>query len=285
MVYIRGKRIKGEEYLYLVRSVWDGRRKTARQHIIKYLGNASGVKPEDIPPEYRDEPKVARFLRSRMTPGDDISGELASSMYHSLTEGDIDGALSTYYESVRLLGSVESFFDLVLRPALYDIGERWAAGRLDIATEHVASNVAQSLVRIITDRAGGRRGKGRILLCVPPGEEHHMGCDIIEAYMTGRGFMVYNMGTSVPAEDILRFMAHNRPDVVMMSVSMSDSVTAAKRMADKISAKFKTPVVMGGYAFRDGSPDVGGHTVVSAGALREVPRSVRRVMRERPAIY
>ena len=47
MVYIRTKKVKGETYLYLVRSVWQPKEKTSKQEIVKYLGTASKVKTED----------------------------------------------------------------------------------------------------------------------------------------------------------------------------------------------------------------------------------------------
>ena len=48
MVYIRSKKIKGESYLYLVKSVWDKKNSTSKQELIKYLGNATDVTSNDI---------------------------------------------------------------------------------------------------------------------------------------------------------------------------------------------------------------------------------------------
>ncbi|MBT3685501.1 MAG: histidine kinase, partial [Nitrosopumilus sp.] len=47
MVYIRFKKVKSEQYLYLVKSVWDSKKKTSKQEIIKYLGKASLVVKDD----------------------------------------------------------------------------------------------------------------------------------------------------------------------------------------------------------------------------------------------
>lgn len=284
MVYIRGKRIKGKEYLYLVRSAWDSERKTSRQTIVKYLGNAAKVTPEDIPPEYRSIKEVARFLALRKQAKQDHSGvatELAESLHHSLTEGDLKGTLAVYDESVRLLGTTGLFFDMVLRPILYDIGERWAQGRMDIATEHVASNVAQTLVRIILGRNSSRPGKTRVVLCVPPGEEHRMGCDVMETYLRGCGFVVYNLGPPLPSSEVVSFIEQNRPDVVMISVSMDDSLQSAKRLVDKITSRRQVPVMVGGYAFRNGSGGLGRYAVPEQ-SLQELPRNIRRVIREQP---
>ena len=282
MVYVRTKRVKGREYLYLVKSVWDGERKTSRQAIIKYLGSAAKVKPEDIPEEYRGGAEVARFLESRRQDGQahaEAAADLGSRMYRCLTEGDLDCALDTYGESVRRLGSAESFFEMVLRPVLYDIGERWAGGRLDIATEHVASNVARALVRIILDRNRRRPGKIKVMLCVPPGEEHSMGCDVMETFLRGRGFSVYNLGTPTPPSELASFVENNRPDLVMVSVSLDDNRKAARRLVDKITSGNQVPVIVGGYAFRNGGEEMDGCQVVADHPLRTLPMSIRRAIR------
>ena len=62
MVYIRNKRVKGIDYAYLVQSLWDPKRNTSRQQMIKYLGNASQVTIENIPQEYRKDSKILTFI-------------------------------------------------------------------------------------------------------------------------------------------------------------------------------------------------------------------------------
>jgi hypothetical protein len=62
LAYIRTKRVKGLLYAYLVQSEWDKRRGLSIQHNIKYLGRADGVEINDIPEEYRNDPKVLSFL-------------------------------------------------------------------------------------------------------------------------------------------------------------------------------------------------------------------------------
>jgi len=65
MVYIRAKKVKGDQYLYLVKSVWDSKKSTSKQEIVKYLGKASEVIKDDIPVEYQDDPKILSVLAGR----------------------------------------------------------------------------------------------------------------------------------------------------------------------------------------------------------------------------
>jgi hypothetical protein len=62
MAYIRIKKVKGLEYYYLVKSQWDPIRKVSNQQTIKYLGKASNVTINDVPFEYRNNPKILSTL-------------------------------------------------------------------------------------------------------------------------------------------------------------------------------------------------------------------------------
>jgi MerR family transcriptional regulator, light-induced transcriptional regulator len=62
LVYIRSKNVKGIDYAYLVKSVWNSNKNSSHQKTIKYLGKASSITIEDIPEDYRDNPKIVTFM-------------------------------------------------------------------------------------------------------------------------------------------------------------------------------------------------------------------------------
>jgi len=251
VVYIRAKKVKGDQYLYLVKSVWDSKKSTSKQEIIKYLGKASQVIKDDIPVEYRENPKVLSVLASH-SPQDikkreEASGKSRKQLYKKLTDGDINSCVQIYDYYIKIFNSAD-FFDKILKPVMYQIGDEWVNNKISIATEHVASNVAQTLVKIIMDRGTTSGSKKKILLCVPVGEEHHLGCDVIETFLTSKGYKVFNMGTSIPSESVLHFIEHNKPDLVMVSITLEDNLKAGQRLIKKIRDNFKVPIVVGGYA-------------------------------------
>ena len=251
MVYIRAKKVKGDQYLYLVKSVWDSKKSTSKQEIIKYLGKASQVIKDDIPVEHRENPKVLSVLASH-SPQDikkreEASGKSRKQLYKKLTDGDINSCVQIYDYYIKIFNSAD-FFDKILKPVMYQIGDEWVNNKISIATEHVASNVAQTLVKIIMDRGTTSGSKKKILLCVPVGEEHHLGCDVIETFLTSKGYKVFNMGTSIPSESVLHFIEHNKPDLVMVSITLEDNLKAGQRLIKKIRDNFKVPIVVGGYA-------------------------------------
>ena len=92
MVYIRAKKVKSDQYLYLVKSVWNSEKNTSKQEIVKYLGKASEVIKDDLPKEYRNDPKILSVLASH-NPKDIKKREEATKkskqqLYKKLTEGN-----------------------------------------------------------------------------------------------------------------------------------------------------------------------------------------------------
>jgi methanogenic corrinoid protein MtbC1 len=278
MVYLRAKKVKSDNYLYLVKSVWDSKKNTSKQEIVKYLGKASEVVKDDIPIDYRNDPKILSALALHNP--DDIEKREESTkkskqiLYKKLTDGDIKSSVKIYEEYIKIFNSAD-FFDKILRPVMSKIGDDWANNRISIATEHVASNVAQTLVKIIMDQVTGMVNKKKILVCVPVGEEHHLGCDVLETYLSIKGFKVYNMGTSIPTESILSFIESNKPNVILVSITLEDNIPAGQRLVKKIKEQYNIPILIGGFALQSKKIPKFEATVISDIPLDEIPKILR----------
>ncbi len=278
MVYIRAKKVKSDQYLYLVKSVWDSQKNTSKQEIIKYLGKASDVVKDDIPSDYRNDSKIlsvlAKFNPKDIKKREDASKKSKQQLFKKLTEGDIQASLKIYQEYTKIFDTPD-FFDKILKPVMYKIGDDWATGKISIATEHVASNVAQTLVKIIMDQVTGNANKKKVLICVPLGEEHHLGCDVLETYLSIKGFKVYNMGTSMPTESILNFIDNNNPDVVLLSITLEDNLSAGQRLVRKIKERFNIPILVGGFAIEGENIPKFDAKIIPKSSLEEIPKLIR----------
>ena len=205
MVYIRSKKIKGESYLYLVKSVWDKEKSTSKQELIKYLGNATDVTSQDIPADYRDEPKILSFLSSKTGKGINehkkLIEKIRKELFNVLSKGDFQAALDIY-KSYRIKSGTSDFFENILTPVMYHVGDLWESNKIGVATEHVSSNVAHGLVNIIMEKNSIPQTKSKILLCTPSGEEHNLGCRILESFLSCKGYKIINLSPSAPSESI-----------------------------------------------------------------------------------
>lgn len=254
MVYIRSKTVKGIDYLYLVKSIWDPKRKTSRQQTIKYLGEASSVTRDDIPNEYRNDSKINSFLIKKLPINkkrQDIEQKLQEKFFVALTKGDKTKA-AEIYEQFTTTYELGQFFRKIFVPTMTKIGDLWEAKKLGVAAEHVASNVAENLIKNITDKQKNSGKKGKILLTTPPGENHSIGCSVLESFLQNKGFNVYNLAPATPAQHLVDFMRTSKPDSIVISVTLEENIKSAQRLVKKIREKSKKiPIYVGGQAFEN----------------------------------
>ncbi len=277
MVYLRAKTIKSEQYLYLVKSVWDSKKNTSKQQTIKYLGKASLVESDDIPIDYRNDSKILLAL-SKYHPRDikkrnNVSKKIKQKLYTKITEGDIQESLKIYEEYIKTFNTVD-FFDKILKPVMSKVGSDWESGKISVGTEHVASNIAHTLVKSIMEPVNRRVNKKKILICVPIGEEHHLGCDVLETYLSMNCFEVFNMCTSVPTESILNFIDDNNPDIVLISITISDNIDPGRRLVRKINKEFDIPVLVGGLAVQENTSLKFGGKIIGDLSLSDIKKKI-----------
>jgi len=259
MVYIRNKKVKGTDYAYLVQSVWDPKRNISRQSTIKYLGKASEVTIEDIPEEYRDDTKILAFVSafsSHQEERKELISRIQEEVFILLNDCNVKGLVDIYEKYSRLFGLTD-FYDKLLKPAMYKIGDLWQKGQLDVATEHASTNTALGLVKIINERITARTkepsSRYKAVICTPDGELHGLACNMIESLLLSKGFKVYNISTSIPSDYIIDYIRDLQPDIVLVSITLVENIKSAERLVHQIHAKYnnKLPVVVGGSAFNN----------------------------------
>ncbi|WP_458719344.1 cobalamin B12-binding domain-containing protein [Candidatus Nitrosocosmicus sp. R] len=235
MVFIRVKKVKGFDYYYLVKSQWDSKRKISMQHTIKYLGKATDVTIDSIPPEYKNNPRILSLLASVTQKHENkvvVITALKKRVFDALKNGDtekIAGVAGKYKEQA----SLAEFYDDILRPVLYDIGYLWQENKLDIGMEHVCSNTANKTIHMITDSIKPNDKMENIIICTPDGELHNIACNIIESLLFEKGFRVINVSPSIPTDSMINYIDETKPFMILISVTLKDNIGSAVRLIKK----------------------------------------------------
>lgn len=151
-------------------------------------------------------------------------------------------------ELARLLYLVDAqtLYTRVLSPVLSEVGERWAAGELSIAQEHLLSEKIELTLRGALRTLDRREGPLAVVGCVD-GEEHVIGLLGAAIRLVTSGWRVMVLGASTPPAavgDVVRSMA---PRLVGLSVTRPP---ANPRPLFRAYAKAlpRTPWVVGGAA-------------------------------------
>lgn len=229
--------MKGHSYAYLVRNVWDNMKGTVRQETVKYLGRSSKVSIEDIPKEFQKDPNVISFIACHSLDAEKMELTMKEEMLALLMRNDTKSLLDIFERYSGFFGLVR-FYERLLVPVMYKVGELWETGRLNVANEHVCSNAAHTLVKIINERVSknpvANRRDPKILICTPQGEYHSLGCMVIESFLRSKGYSVSNIAPSVPSDSVIAFASKYNPDLIMISMTLADNIGATNKLINKI---------------------------------------------------
>ena len=255
MVFIRVKKVKGFDYYYLVKSQWDSKRKISMQHTIKYLGKATDVTIDSIPPEYKNNPRILSLLASVTQENENkvvVTTALKKRVFDALKNGDSE-KIAYVAGKYKEQASLAEFYDDILRPVLYDVGYLWQENKLDIGMEHVCSNTANKTIHMITDSIKPNDKMENIIICTPDGELHNIACNIIESLLFEKGFRVINVSPSIPTDSMINYIDETKPFMILISVTLKDNIGSAVRLIKKISTIFNIAILVGGLAINHSS--------------------------------
>ncbi|NOK17309.1 MerR family transcriptional regulator [Corallococcus carmarthensis] len=135
-------------------------------------------------------------------------------------------------EVLAALPPLKAFED-VLVPVQREVGERWHAGTLSVAQEHLVTQVVRE--RVVSLLHGAPRGgrKHAVLACFPE-EEHEIGLLGAALRLRYAGLRVTLLGQRVPAEGLGETVARAKPDVVGLSAVMNRGATVFEDVLTRI---------------------------------------------------
>ena len=261
MVYIRIKQVKNIGYAYLVESKWNKEKHTSQQIIKQYLGPVSQININKIPKEYRSESSIIKFLSFHnldFSQSMKYNESLQEMLYKKLKNYEINDSIKLYNEYTKTNYLLIDFYEKILIPVLYKIGDQWENGEIDVATEHVCSNAVNTLIDLINQNnikkiSKSYRDTKSIVLCTPEGELHSIGCKIIESLLLEKGYEVYNITSPLPTNSIESYLDNIKFGLLLISVTLEDNLDSVIRFIKEIRNSCNIPIIVGGNAIKSAS--------------------------------
>src|SRR5687768_10458023 len=254
MVYIRIKQVKNIGYAYLVESKWNKEKQTSQQIIKQYLGPVSQININKIPKEYRSKSSIIKFLAKRnldFSKSTKLNESLQKNLMEKLKLYEINELIKIYHDYTKSVYTSLDFYEKILIPVLYKIGDQWENGEIDVATEHVCSNAVNTLIDLINQNNTKKifksyRDTKSIVLCTPEGELHSIGCKINESLLLEKGYEVYNITSPLPTNSIGSYLYNIDPRIIIISVTLEENIKSAIRFIQEIRQAFNLPIIVGG---------------------------------------
>lgn len=138
-----------------------------------------------------------------------------------------------------------------------EIGRAWERGELAVHEEHLYTEQIQSLLRQAMHEMYADPVPPRVMLTTVPGEQHALGCLMVEAVLRLDGCEVIPFGTEMPFQEIIEAAVCHRVDVVGLSFSSAfpgtDAVVALAGLRQMLSPEIQ---IWAGGAALSGKPAV-----------------------------
>ena len=261
MVYIRIKQVKNIGYAYLVESKWNKEKHTSRQIIKQYLGPVSQININKIPKEYRSKSSIIKFLAKRnldFSKSTKLNESLQENLMEKLKLYEINELIKIYHDYTKSVYTSLDFYEKILIPVLYKIGDQWENGEIDVATEHVCSNAVNTLIDLINQNNTKKISKSyrdtkSIVLCTPEGELHSIGCKIIESLLLEKGYEVFNITSPLPTNSIESYLDNIKLGLLLISVTLDENLDSVIRFIKEIRNSCNIPIIVGGNAIKSAS--------------------------------
>jgi excisionase family DNA binding protein len=172
-----------------------------------------------------------------------------------LLVGDENGTFQLLENAQSAGASPEELYLDLLTPALVSIGERWHAGELSIADEHLATATAIRVVARFGPRFASRgRSRGTVIIAGVAGDHHSLPTALLRDLLRSRRFDVLDLGAHTPADSILDVAAGvDNLVAVGLSATNGDNEFRISETLHRLDDGLTVPVILGGSAIRDRS--------------------------------
>jgi methanogenic corrinoid protein MtbC1 len=218
---------------------------------------------------------VARRGREVAPPVAEATDAVRSRAMEAVAALDAEVLEGVLRRAAATLGGV-AFMEEVAAPLLQEVGDRWAAGTLRPAHEHVATAVVRRVLTWLGDAA--ERGGGPVFVVgTLPGERHELGALLAATTATLEGWAVTFLGPDLPPGDIAAAAEGVGARVVGISVARppdhNGAVDDLRTLRQALGPD--VPLFVGGMSSRDIVREVGEPGVRRVASLLELRDTLR----------
>ena len=136
----------------------------------------------------------------------------------------------------------------VLPEAQITVGDLWERGAIGVADEHRATEICLHQLERLQARLPAREPIGRLVIAAGvEGNLHNVALRIFARLMQSQGWEAHLMAPPFPQSELVRYAAERRPDLVALSISMAEQVSAARSTIRELK-NLDLKVIVGGPA-------------------------------------
>ena len=197
-----------------------------------------------------DEEAEAERPHERLAEDAGTSPELYLAACLSAVDGLNARGLESVLKRAALNLSACTLIERVVAPLMNQIGDRWHAGELSPAHEHLASQVARRVLDDVLEATDPAAEARNLVVATPAGQLHELGALFVAATAAAQGWRVTYLGPDLPAGDIARVVCETGATAVALSLlyPVADSSTEVELRELSWGLPSGTTLLVGGAA-------------------------------------
>lgn len=177
--------------------------------------------------------------------------ELQIAYLNAMTHGSKEIAHHIVNAAIATGMNVLDIYQNIFEPTLKEIGRLWREGTMSIAIEHKA-------IQITHEEMGRLRGmiqpKGsnslKVFITTLPGDYHGIDAQMISDFFYADGWDSDFIGTNTPLGSIEDYIEEAKPDLILFSLSIPDTIHSAIQICKHIrSLEKRIPIILSGRIF------------------------------------
>lgn len=160
-------------------------------------------------------------------------------------EADLQEALQQYPKAVNIIEGP-------LMDGMNYVGELFGSGKMFLPQVVKTARTMKKAVSILqptieAEKLVGAKSAGKVLLATVKGDVHDIGKNIVSVVMACNGYEIIDLGTMVPAEEIVRTAIREKVDMIGLSGLITPSLDEMVQVAIALErAGLDIPLLIGG---------------------------------------
>ena len=154
-----------------------------------------------------------------------------NTLYDAIVAGDAPATRSLTEQKLGKGVDPLALVNEAMMPAMAEVGRRFECNNYfvpQLLRSARAMKTAMAILRPLLV-AGGTRSLGRVVIGTVAGDVHDIGKHLVAAMLEGAGFEVFDLGTSVLAEQFILAAKEHQAQIVGLSALLTTTMNSIKR--------------------------------------------------------
>ncbi len=111
--------------------------------------------------------------------------------------------------------------------------------KISVAVEHISTAITETLMNLIIPHLfSEEKLNKKVVVTCTPGEFHQIGAKMVADFFELHSWNSYFLGANTPSKDFLNYIAEIKPDLIVISTSISFNLSNLERLILEINSQF-----------------------------------------------